>query len=301
MIELSKIRIDGGTQPRAELHQETVAEYAEAYKSGTDLPPVMLFYDGSEFWLADGFHRFFGAKAAGITAIAENITPGTLRDAILYSLSANSKHGLKRSNADKRKAVQTMLDDAEWSQWSSREIAKHCSVGHPLVEEMRKLSLEDLPVSDQKKRSYTTKHGTTTTMNTANIGKKKGAENPKPEHQEAEAPDEPAEEAQQTKNPKQKPVIVSEDRAAEITAENAELRERIAEIARDAQEAIEDNSQMAAIFEADDRLAAAMAEIKRLKAEVASLKEQLAGAIGTRNEAIRSAKYYKSKCEKVAA
>jgi len=44
-----------------------------------------------------------------------------------------------------------------------------------------------------------------------------------------------------------------------------------------------------------------MAEIKRLKAEVVSLKEQLAGAIGTRNEAIRSAKYYKSKCEKVAA
>ena len=39
-------------------------------------------------------------------------------------------------------------------------------------------------------------------------------------------------------------------------------RERIAEIARDAQEAIEDHSQMAAIFEADDRLAAAMAEIK---------------------------------------
>ena len=66
--------------------------------------------------------------------------------------------------------------------------------------------------------------------------------------------------------------------------QNADLRERIAEIARDAQEAIEDNSQMAAIFEADDRLAAAMAEIKRLKDEVASLKEQAAGAIGTRTK-----------------
>ena len=78
--------------------------------------------------------------------------------------------------------------------------------------------------------------------------------------------------------------MVSEERAAELLAENAELRERIAEIARDAQEAIEDNSQMAAIFEADDQLASAMAEIKRLKAEVVSLKEQLAGAIGTRNK-----------------
>ena len=108
-------------------------------------------------------------------------------------------------------------------------------------------------------------------------------------------------EKQPAKEAKPKPKLISEERAAELLAENAELRERIAEIARDAQEAIEDNSQMAAIFEADDRLAAAMAEIKRLKAEVASLKEQLAGAIGTRNEAIRSAKYYKAKCEKVAA
>ena len=108
-------------------------------------------------------------------------------------------------------------------------------------------------------------------------------------------------EKQPAKEAKPKPKLISEDRAAEITAENAELLERIAEIARDAQEAIEDNSQMAAIFEADDRLAAAMAEIKRLKDEVVSLKEQLAGAIGTRNEAIRSAKYYKAKCEKVAA
>ena len=108
-------------------------------------------------------------------------------------------------------------------------------------------------------------------------------------------------EGREKPTPKPKPVMVSEERAAELLAENAELRERIAEIARDAQEAIEDNSQMAAIFEADDRLAAAMAEIKRLKDEVASLKEQLAGAIGTKNEAIRTAKYYKAKCEKVAA
>lgn len=117
----------------------------------------------------------------------------------------------------------------------------------------------------------------------------------------AKTDEEQNQEKKPAKEAKPKPAVISEDRAAEITAENAELRERIAEIARDAQEAIEDNSQMAAIFEADDRLAAAMAEIKRLKAEVVSLKEQLAGAIGTRNEAIRSAKYYKAKCEKVAA
>ena len=178
MIELSKIRIDGGTQPRAELNQATVDEYAEAIKTGAQLPPVTLFYDGAHYWLADGFHRYFGAKAAGRTTIHEDITPGTLREAILYSLSANSKHGLRRSNADKRRAVQTLLDDAEWSKWSSNEIAKRCAVGVDMVIALRNSSLSETKVTE---REVKTKHGTTTTMNTANIGKKsKPAEPEKP-------------------------------------------------------------------------------------------------------------------------
>ena len=169
MIELSKIRIDGCTQPRAELNQATVDEYAEAIKTGAQLPPVTLFFDGANYWLADGFHRYFGAKAAGRTTIHEDITPGTLREAILYSLSANSKHGLRRSNADKRRAVQTLLDDAEWSKWSSNEIAKRCAVGVDMVIALRNSSLSETKVTE---REVKTKHGTTTTMNTANIGKK---------------------------------------------------------------------------------------------------------------------------------
>lgn len=133
MIELSKIRIDGGTQPRAELNQATVDEYAEAIKTGAQLPPVTLFYDGTHYWLADGFHRYFGAKAAGKTSIHEDITPGTLRDAILYSLSANSKHGLRRSNADKRRAVETLLADAEWSKWPQTKLAEVCGVTREFV------------------------------------------------------------------------------------------------------------------------------------------------------------------------
>lgn len=196
MIELSKIRIDGGTQPRAELNQDTVAEYAELYKATpSTMPPVTLFFDGAVYWLADGFHRYFGAKAAGKDRIAEEVTPGTLRDAILFSLSANSRHGLKRSNADKRKAVQTLLDDAEWSQWSDREIAKRCAVGYDLVADIRKSSLPETKVSAPQERTYTTKHGTTATMNTANIGRKNGASKPEPEQQEASAPAEPAEDA----------------------------------------------------------------------------------------------------------
>ena len=198
MIELSKIRIDGELQPRAELNQDTIAEYAEAYKSGANLPPVTLFFDGSSYWLADGFHRYNAARDAGRTTIYEEIIPGTLRDAILYSLSANSKHGLKRSNADKRKAVQTLLDDPEWSQWSNEKIASVCVVSPHTVADIKRSHSAN---AESEAVTYTTKHGTTSTMSTANVGKrdpKCAASNKRPDEWREPAPEarpEPDEEA----------------------------------------------------------------------------------------------------------
>ncbi|MDR2365839.1 MAG: ParB/RepB/Spo0J family partition protein [Zoogloeaceae bacterium] len=184
MIDLEKIRIDGGTQSRVELNQSVIEEYAETMKAGENLPPVLVFNDGATYWLADGFHRFFAAKKAGRAQIDAEERPGTQRDAILASLSANSKHGLKRSNADKHKAVRTLLNDAEWRQWSNREIAKAAAVSHFMVNELRdmKNSVTGISSSDNNltsdirsdnDRKYTTKHGTEAVMNTANIGKHK--------------------------------------------------------------------------------------------------------------------------------
>ena len=137
MIELSKIRIDGGTQTREKLNQATVKEYIEAINAGATFPPVTLFFDGSAYWLADGFHRYFAAKKAGKKQIHEDITPGTQRDAVLHSLGANTAHGLPRSNKDKQRAVETLLNDPEWSNWSNREIAEKCVVSHSYVNTLR--------------------------------------------------------------------------------------------------------------------------------------------------------------------
>lgn len=137
MIELSKIRIDGGTQTREKLNEATVKEYIEAIKAGATFPPVTLFFDGSSYWLADGFHRYFATKKAGKKQIHEDITPGTQRDAVLHSLGANTAHGLPRSNKDKQRAVETLLNDPEWSKWSNRAIAEKCVVSHSYVNTLR--------------------------------------------------------------------------------------------------------------------------------------------------------------------
>ena len=133
MLDLELIRIDGGTQSRVELNQVTVAEYAEAYKGGADFPPVIVYYDGAERWLADGFHRYYGAKAAGLAQIYAAVTPGTQRDAIRHSLGANGSHGVRRTNADKRKAVLVALNDTDWGSLPHKDIAAMCSVSREYV------------------------------------------------------------------------------------------------------------------------------------------------------------------------
>jgi ParB-like chromosome segregation protein Spo0J len=137
-LKLKDIRIDGGTQPRKYINQETVAEYAENMLEDAQFPPMTVFNDGVNFWLADGFHRFHANKKAGFLDVECDVRTGTLREAVLFSLSANSRHGLRRTNEDKRNAVMKMLNDVEWSEWSDQEIARHCDVSPMTVGRIRK-------------------------------------------------------------------------------------------------------------------------------------------------------------------
>ncbi len=136
-LNISDLRLDGGTQPRISLSPATVAEYVEDVDA---LPPVSVFYDGTNYWLADGFHRVTAHQQAGRKLIASKVIQGTQRDAVLFSLSANANHGLRRTSADKRRAVETIMRDPEWSEQfdSDRAIARACHVSHFLVQTVRK-------------------------------------------------------------------------------------------------------------------------------------------------------------------
>lgn len=136
-LQIDQLRVDGGTQSRASLSQETVAEYAAAMVDGATFPPVVVYYDGTDHWVADGFHRVAASKEAGFRSVEVDVRQGTQRDAILFSVGANGSHGLRRTNADKRRAVETLLRDPEWVKWSDREIAKRCGVGNKFVGDMR--------------------------------------------------------------------------------------------------------------------------------------------------------------------
>jgi hypothetical protein len=143
MVALDRIPVDEKAQTRVKVRAGVVREYAAAMKAQRAegelrFPPVILFTDGSEYWLGDGFHRVLAARKAGLTEIAAEVRPGTQRDAILCGIGANGGHGLPRTNADKRKAIALVLADPEWSQWSDREIARRCQVGYMTIGRMRR-------------------------------------------------------------------------------------------------------------------------------------------------------------------
>lgn len=153
-LKLKDIRLDGGTQPRQYINQDVVNEYAEEMLESDNFPPMVVFNDGANFWLADGYHRWHANKKAGFVEVECDVRTGTVRDAVLYSVGANAVHGLRRTNDDKRKAIITLLNDLEWGEWSDSEIARQCCVSHVTVGRVRKsVGLE------KTEKKYVNKHG----------------------------------------------------------------------------------------------------------------------------------------------
>jgi hypothetical protein len=129
--------LDQRLQSRTEIDEATVSEYAENIKAGDEFPPVLVYFCGIHYRLTDGYHRYHAHKRAEKVSILCEIVNGTERDAILRATAVNSKHGMRRTHADKRKAVMTLLDDFEWMDWSNAEIGRHCSVSPTFVANLR--------------------------------------------------------------------------------------------------------------------------------------------------------------------
>lgn len=278
MLDLDLIRTDGGTQSRIKLDEGIVAEYAEAYKAGAAFPAVTVFFDGSDRWLADGFHRYFGAKAAGKKTILESIIPGTLRDAKLFSYGANGKHGQRPTNADKRKAVEEMLADAEWSQWSDRKIAEACGVSHPFVAAIRN------PVVAEKQK--------------ANRDSSAAKKVPKVESDSTLQTDS----VESDSTPAAAPAPIKAQKPPKVDVEDTEYfgpSESELEEARAAAES--DLSELLALMDKDDKLAAAVATIKRQALQLAAVESARDGYMNRCNEMLDRIKSLKRQLEKAKA
>jgi hypothetical protein len=164
-LNLNQIRLDGGTQPRAEMQLAVVDDYTELMREGVVFPPVVVFHDGTDYWLADGFHRVAAAKRARPNQpIDVDVHQGTQSDAQWYSYGVNKTHGQRRNVKDKERAVKAALRHPGGASRSDREIADHVGVAPSTVSKYR----SELTVQIGQSEHRTGRDGRT--INTKNIG-----------------------------------------------------------------------------------------------------------------------------------
>lgn len=270
LINLSDIKLNKQTQSRMAINQDVVNDYCDSMLDGAEFPSIKLFFDGIDYYLVDGYHRYFASKKAGLKEMSAQVMNGSLRDAILYAVGVNGDHGLQRSHEDKRKAVMTLLDDLEWSEWSDREIARKCNVSFMTVGRVRKsLNIE------QTDKKFINRHGTESVMKTENVGKKPELVPPLPE------PEVEDEHLQELANAN-----------VELAEENAALKDRLSVKVLDVSE--EEKSQYV------ENMAELRATIKAQEAEIAALKSSRDQLLSKNADMLKQISYWKKKAEKAA-
>lgn len=322
-IPLASLRLDGGTQSRVEMSQDVIEEYATILRDGADLKPVVVFFDGIDFWLADGFHRYHAHVQVEAPEILGHIHTGTRRDAVLYSVGANGSHGLRRTKEDKRKAVETMLADPEWALWTQERIAKECVVSTGFVSKVvAAASLHGEEMRPTKK--LVTRNGKTYEQDTAKIGRTRKAKDPatlvRPALDEPHVPtiatphmtpeqgtvaftrlDELlAENAALRKElDRIKPQLAAAlDEVADLKAQLAEIMEHRDDIADALADTLAQNDVMTRVFESNDQVKASMIEVGRYRAVAEQANRTLAGRTQEFNERARNVRYWKNRAEK---
>lgn len=236
-LELSVIRIDGDTQARMAVNEDVVRQYSERMVEGEKFPAIIIFHDGADYWLADGYHRYFAAKKLDKQDIEAEVQTGTVSDAMLYAFGANSKRGLSMSDGDNRNVIRRMLRHEEWGKWSNNAIGKHVGVSSMTVGRVKLAMQED----KDTKKTYLNKQGNKGTMDTRNIGREKIA---------PEKPEEPDSKVNELS-----------EALIEIEAENQALKDKInignwdaSEIEKiDIQEVVDDLRAQIKVLEIDNK------------------------------------------------
>lgn len=269
-IQIKKIRLDGGTQRRKGLIEDHVQNLTEVLLGGglmRDNP--ILYFDGKDYWLADGFHRFHAHKRAGFTDINCEVRIGTKRDAFIYSLGANADHGIPRTNEEKRDSVIAALNDVELFGKSNEEIANICRVSSMTVGRVKKSLELDRP------SAVITKTGKK--METKNIGR-------------------PADNVKRGPEPEE-PEYTHDDRLNELATEHQHALEEVNKL--------RDRLAINALPDAEEAKAEIEETIDTLRSQVASLELELRAVTQSRNDyqqknsdLIKQVAYWKRRAEK---
>src|SRR6185369_5542343 len=108
-IFLEDVDLDHSPMVRADLRPEVIEEYAAIYKKDKKkLPLIDVFYESGNkrVLIGDGMHRYQAMRYLSFKAWQANVHARMYEDALKIALMANERHGIRRSQADKRRSVE---------------------------------------------------------------------------------------------------------------------------------------------------------------------------------------------------
>ncbi len=146
MRSINSLTCDPRLQMRERMDESTVESYAEAIrakaarakKSPWPFPPIQTV--GAYVW--DGWHRLEAAKRCGLkeVPVSDHAIKGSTKErrfdaALILACGANAYHGLKRTNAESRKAALTAI--RLFPDKSLRQLADIANVSHMLIKKLK--------------------------------------------------------------------------------------------------------------------------------------------------------------------
>lgn len=136
-VPLTQVIADKRYQPRVEMDNSIIAEYAEQMAAGDVFPPIRVIRMASDgkLYIADGFHRYYAAKKLRRQTIAVEIVKdnGTHTDILLECVKANNTHGLRRTNEDKHRAIEMILSEPAFAKLGNKKISVLALVSKSMV------------------------------------------------------------------------------------------------------------------------------------------------------------------------
>lgn len=142
MVALDELQILPELQPRVDLDEDTVDQYAIIYDElGPDgMDPIRAYQraDGSMV-LTRGFHRVEAARVASLAELPCEVYEGQDGHAALLDALSGNRHGKHLTIADKRRSLALYHDALPSEQWgSTREVARLIGCSHELVATWRR-------------------------------------------------------------------------------------------------------------------------------------------------------------------
>lgn len=141
-IDISAIVFSEDLQARVSVSEAAERDYFElASNSLAGLwpfkDPVEIFECDGVMYLTDGWQRCHSMVKAGKTEVYARVVRGSCKDDVVAAVCiANAKHGLRRTNDDKRRAVKIALE--QWPEATAASIAEKCGVSWPLANSVKK-------------------------------------------------------------------------------------------------------------------------------------------------------------------